>query len=157
MWPLVIKTPFPSFPNDFKKLKLHLIVLYNFFLPCRGKQLSLLRYRHIHPPTTALMELTCELAAIRRFLVPPLNMAFTSSHACTTSMGGSPSNRMCRRHELKLAASGCTYLLSARRCEWNTNLFGLKNMAQYRHLMHLARDELYLVGKKTILNKQLQL
>ena len=54
--------------------------------------------------------------------VPPLNMALTSSQLCTTSSGGSPSSRMWRRHELKLAASGCTYFPpSASRCEWNTN------------------------------------
>ena len=33
----------------------------------------------------------------------------TSSQACTTSSGGSPSSRMCRLHELKLAASGWIY------------------------------------------------
>ena len=32
----------------------------------------------------------------------------TSSQAKTISSGGSPSRRMCLRHELKLAASGCT-------------------------------------------------
>lgn len=43
---------------------------------------------------------------ISRFRVPPLNIAFTSSHACATSSGGVPLNLKCRRHELKLAASG---------------------------------------------------
>ena len=49
-------------------------------------------------------------------------LALTSSQLCTTSSAGSPSSRMWRRHELKLAASGCTYFPpSASRCEWNTN------------------------------------
>lgn len=44
------------------------------------------------------------------FLVPPLNIAFTSSQAWTTSSGGVPLNFICLLQELKLAASGCTYL-----------------------------------------------
>lgn len=79
------------------------------------------------------------------FLVPPLNMAFTSSQAWTTSSGGVPLSFICRRQELKLAASGCTYLSPGpTRCEWKINLFGEKKRPQYAHLMHFARDELYL-------------
>lgn len=51
---------------------------------------------------------------------------------------------MWRRHELKLAASGWTYLESGRRCEWKINLLGEKNNPHRAHLIHLARDELYL-------------
>lgn len=76
-----------------------------------------------------------------RFLVPPLNIALTSSQACTISSGGVPDNFMCRRQELKFAASGCTYLSDGlSRCEWKMNLFGEKNRPQYVHLMHLARE-----------------
>lgn len=65
------------------------------------------------------------------FLVPPLNIAFTSSQACTTSSGGLPDNFICLRHELKLAASGCTYLSDGPiLCEWKMNLFGEKNRPQ---------------------------
>lgn len=77
----------------------------------------------------------------RRFLVPPLNIALTSSQACTTSSGGLPDSFMCRRHELKFAASGCTYLSDGPiRCEWKMNLLGEKNRPQYAHLMHFARE-----------------
>lgn len=85
---------------------------------------------------------------ISRFLVPPLNIAFTSSQACATSSGGVPLNLKCRRQELKFAASGCTYLsLADTRCEWKINLLGEKNNPQNEHLMHFARDELYRDGK----------
>lgn len=90
---------------------------------------------------------TIELAR-RRFLVPPLNIAFTSSQACTISSGGDPLSFMCLRHELKLAASGCTYLsFGLRRCEWKMNLLGEKNRPHTVHLMHLAREELYRDGR----------
>ena len=56
-------------------------------------------------------------------------LTLTSSQACTTSSGGSPSSRMCLLQELKLAASGWIYFPpSASRWEWKTNLFGEKNM-----------------------------
>lgn len=81
-----------------------------------------------------------ELVLLRQ---PPLNMALTSSQAKTISSGGDPVRWMCRRHELKLAASGWTYLDSGRtRCEWKMNLFGEKNRLHIKHLMHLALDEL---------------
>ena len=87
-----------------------------------------------------------ELVLLRQ---PPLNMALTSSQAKTISSGGEPVRWMCRRHELKLAASGCTYLASGRtRCEWKMNLFGEKNRLHMKHLMHLAREELYRDGRK---------
>lgn len=80
------------------------------------------------------------------FLVPPLNIALTSSQAWTTSTGGLPLSFMCRLHELKFAASGWTYLSPGpTRWEWNMNLFGEKKSPQYAHLMHFARDELYLI------------
>lgn len=82
-------------------------------------------------------------ADMSRLRVPPLNIALTSSQACATSSGGVPLSRKCRRHELKLAASGCTYLsLAETRCEWKMNLLGEKKSPQKVHLMHLARDEL---------------
>lgn len=84
----------------------------------------------------------------KRFLVPPLNIALTSSQAWTTSSGGFPDSFMCRRHELKLAASGWTYLSDGPiRCEWKMNLFGEKKRPQYAHLMHLARELLYRAGR----------
>lgn len=59
-----------------------------------------------------------DVSEATRFLVPPLNIALTSSHAYTMSCGGPPKSFMCRRQELKLAASGCTYLsLGPIRCE----------------------------------------
>ena len=52
-----------------------------------------------------------------------MDPTLTSSQAWTTSSGGSPSSRMWRLQELKLAASGWMYFPpSARRWEWNTNL-----------------------------------
>lgn len=84
-----------------------------------------LRGCELLPPQDAVAE------AIILFLVPPLNMALMSSHAYTISSGGSPRSFVCRRHELKFAASGCTYLsLSERRCEWKTNLLGEKKTPQ---------------------------
>lgn len=83
------------------------------------------------------------------FLVPPLNIALTSSQAWVISSGGLPLSFMCLRQELKFAASGWMYLSPGPiRCEWKMNLFGEKNSPQYEHLMHLARDELYLDGRK---------
>lgn len=83
------------------------------------------------------------------FLVPPLNIALTSSQAWVISSGGPPLNFMCRRHELKLAASGCTYLsLGLNRWEWKMNLFGEKNNPHIEHLMHFALEELYRAGRK---------
>lgn len=49
---------------------------------------------------------------------------------------------MCLLHELKLAASGWTYLSFAPiLCEWKMNLFGEKNKPHIEHLMHLALVE----------------
>lgn len=85
---------------------------------------------------------------IKRFRVPPLNMALTSSQACVISSGGPPLSFIWRRHELKFAASGWMYLSPGpTRCEWKINLFGEKNRPQYEHFMHLARDELYRDGR----------
>lgn len=90
--------------------------------------------------------------ASRRLRVPPLNMALTSSHAWTTSSGGAPLRRRWRRHELKLAASGCTYLaVGPERCEWKMNLLGEKKRPQRAHFMHLALEELYLQQCLTVL------
>lgn len=69
-------------------------------------------------------------AAIARLRDPPLNMALTSSQANMTSSGGLAESLMCRRQELKLAASGCTYLDSGRRWEWKMNLLGEKKSPQ---------------------------
>lgn len=82
------------------------------------------------------------------FLVPPLNMALTSSHAWTISSGGLPVSFMWRLQELKFAASGWTYLsLAERRWEWKMNLLGEKNRPHIEHLIHLALDELYRDGR----------
>lgn len=89
------------------------------------------------------------------FLVPPLNIALTSSQACTISSGGLPLSFICRLQELKLAASGWIYLsLALNRWEWNINLLGEKNKPQIVHLMHLALEELYLEGRKDPLHPQ---
>jgi hypothetical protein len=64
---------------------------------------------------------------------------------------------MWRRQELKLAASGWMYFPpSARRCEWNTNLFGEKKIEQKVHLMHFALEELYRAGMNWPLQPQAQ-
>jgi hypothetical protein len=60
-----------------------------------------------------------------------------------TSSGGEPLSFMCLLQELKLAASGCTYLAAGPvRCEWKMNLLGEKKRPHRVHLMHFAREEL---------------
>ena len=60
-----------------------------------------------------------------------------------TSSGGEPLSFMCLLQELKLAASGCTYLaVGPVRWEWKMNLLGEKKRPQRVHLMHLALEEL---------------
>lgn len=63
--------------------------------------------------------------------VPPLNIALTSSQAwLSSSVADLSLSLRCRRHELKLAASGWVYLASGVRCEWKMNLLGEKYMLQ---------------------------
>lgn len=74
-----------------------------------------------------------------------------------TSSGGLPLSRMWRRQELKLAASGWTYLAAGPVLwEWNMNLLGEKKRPHVEHLMHLALEELYREGRKAPRQPQAQ-
>ena len=66
--------------------------------------------RNEHKNHPELLETDAAPPPIILFLVPPLNIALTSSQAKVTSSGGFPRSLVWRRQELKLAASGWTYL-----------------------------------------------
>ena len=66
--------------------------------------------RNEHKNHPELLETDAAPPPIILFLVPPLNIALTSSQAKVTSSGGFPRSLVWRLQELKLAASGWTYL-----------------------------------------------